>query len=52
MEGVETQEELDAVVAAGTHVVQGYYFAKPMPALAVLDYLAAERTVEGLQKTA
>lgn len=52
VEGVETQEELDAVVAAGTHVVQGYYFAKPMPALAVLDYLAAERTVEGLQKTA
>lgn len=31
-EGVETQEDLDLVVAAGCQVVQGYFIARPMPA--------------------
>ena len=31
-EGVETAEQLDFLSAKGCHEVQGYYFAKPMPA--------------------
>lgn len=31
-EGIEHKENYELVVAAGAHYVQGYYFAKPMPA--------------------
>ena len=31
-EGVETQEQLDALRAMGCDIVQGYYFSKPLPA--------------------
>jgi EAL domain-containing protein (putative c-di-GMP-specific phosphodiesterase class I) len=34
-EGVETQEDWDAVRAAGVDLVQGYFVARPMPAEAV-----------------
>lgn len=30
-EGVETQEQLDILIHSGCHLVQGYYFHKPMP---------------------
>ena len=30
-EGVETKEELDAVVSYGCDVIQGFYFDKPLP---------------------
>ncbi len=30
-EGVETPEQLSQVVERGCHIIQGYYFAKPMP---------------------
>ena len=29
-EGVETQEQLECLLAEGCHMIQGYYFAKPM----------------------
>jgi len=35
-EGIETKEQLEQVFSRGCHVIQGYYFAKPMP-LADLD---------------
>ena len=31
-EGVETQEQLLALKAMGCHIVQGYYFSRPLPA--------------------
>ena len=38
-EGVETQEQVDFLVQSGCHIVQGYYFAKPMP-IGEFEYLA------------
>lgn len=41
-EGVETQEQLDFVQAAGIDLVQGYYYAKPVPKNQFLDMLHFE----------
>lgn len=30
-EGVETQEQIDFLKKIGCDIIQGYYFAKPMP---------------------
>ncbi|WP_137224718.1 EAL domain-containing protein [Shewanella sp. MEBiC00475] len=30
-EGVESEQQLNQVVQRGCHIIQGYYFAKPMP---------------------
>jgi diguanylate cyclase (GGDEF)-like protein len=38
-EGVETVEQLDTLSRYGCDQVQGYHFAKPMPAAAVAGYL-------------
>ncbi|MDA9437749.1 histidine kinase [Bradyrhizobium sp. CCBAU 51745] len=43
VEGVETRAQLDALRRLGCDFVQGYYFAKPMPGAAIVDYLANER---------
>ncbi|MBD1554662.1 putative bifunctional diguanylate cyclase/phosphodiesterase [Pseudomonas typographi] len=40
VEGVETEPELQALASLGARLVQGYYFAKPMPAEASLAWLA------------
>ncbi|WP_419252222.1 putative bifunctional diguanylate cyclase/phosphodiesterase [Caulobacter sp. ErkDOM-YI] len=42
VEGVETQAQLDKVVSLGGVVMQGYHFARPMPAASVATYLAEE----------
>jgi diguanylate cyclase (GGDEF)-like protein len=39
-EGIETFEQLQYVVKQGCSAGQGYFFAKPMPASAVLPYLS------------
>lgn len=41
-EGVETQAELQALRQLGGSLVQGYFFAKPMPAQKVEDFLSQE----------
>ena len=41
-EGVETAEQLDAVRALGCDCVQGYYFARPLPATEAGALLEAE----------
>jgi diguanylate cyclase (GGDEF)-like protein len=40
-EGVETQTQLDALRAKGCTEVQGYYFARPMPAEEVIAFIEA-----------
>jgi EAL domain-containing protein (putative c-di-GMP-specific phosphodiesterase class I) len=44
-EGIERQEELDAVIRLGCDRGQGYFFAKPMPARDAEAALAAARRV-------
>lgn len=41
IEGVETEEELAIVRSLGGEMVQGYYYSRPIPGEAVLDYLAS-----------
>lgn len=41
-EGVETHEQLEHVFSRGCYVIQGYYFAKPMPIAAIEDYMGLE----------
>ncbi|CCD94328.1 conserved membrane hypothetical protein [Bradyrhizobium sp. ORS 375] len=43
VEGVETKEQLDSLKRLGADYIQGYYFAKPMPADAISGFLAKER---------
>ncbi|MBV1906041.1 MAG: bifunctional diguanylate cyclase/phosphodiesterase [Pseudomonadales bacterium] len=38
-EGVESKGQLDLLSQVGCNLIQGYYFAKPMPAKAFLKYL-------------
>ncbi|WP_199751851.1 EAL domain-containing protein [Bradyrhizobium sp. RP6] len=42
VEGVETRAQLDSLRRLGCDFIQGYYFAKPMAAVAIGDYLAKE----------
>ncbi|MEO0412959.1 MAG: EAL domain-containing protein [Pseudomonadota bacterium] len=42
-EGVETQDQLDILVAMGCDLIQGFYLAKPMSAAAISDLLAQDR---------
>ncbi|OYW28919.1 MAG: GGDEF-domain containing protein [Caulobacter sp. 12-67-6] len=45
VEGVETQDQLDKVASLGGVVMQGYHFARPMPAASVAGYLAEEAAI-------
>ncbi len=47
VEGVETEEELLQVRQLGLDYVQGYYFAKPMGSLDVVEYLKQYRDEAG-----
>jgi EAL domain-containing protein (putative c-di-GMP-specific phosphodiesterase class I) len=38
-EGVETQEQLDTVIAEGCTEIQGYVFSRPMPAAEIPQFL-------------
>ena len=42
-EGAETRQQFDLLKAAGCDYGQGYFFAKPLPADQVVDFLASRR---------
>lgn len=44
-EGVETQEELNAIAVSGVQFIQGYYYARPMPEEKVCHFLSQQDTV-------
>ena len=39
MEGVETKEELDAMLEIGASYIQGFYFSEPLTKEQFLDFL-------------
>lgn len=39
IEGIETQEEIDAVSKLGVDVIQGYYYTKPLPLDEAIKYV-------------
>ncbi|WP_445947225.1 EAL domain-containing protein [Shewanella sp.] len=41
-EGVETHEQLEQVFSRGCYLIQGYYFAKPMPRVELEKFLSLE----------
>lgn len=43
-EGVETAEQLSAARDAGVQLVQGYYYARPLPMETLIDFLQAQKT--------
>ncbi len=42
-EGIETQEQADAVKGMGCDEVQGFLYAKPMPSVALIEFLRANK---------
>ncbi|ABZ75054.1 diguanylate cyclase/phosphodiesterase with PAS/PAC sensor(s) [Shewanella halifaxensis HAW-EB4] len=44
-EGVETHEQLEQVFSRGCYVIQGYYFAKPMPAAEIESYMGLNQAL-------
>jgi diguanylate cyclase (GGDEF)-like protein len=51
-EGIETEEQLDALVSLGGHVMQGYLFGRPMPVEKLGEYLAREASLRSLESRA
>ncbi|MCE9679896.1 EAL domain-containing protein [Shewanella sp. AS1] len=45
VEGVETQEQLEQVLGRGCHIIQGYYFAKPMTVSALEAFVFGETSL-------
>lgn len=43
-EGIETAEHVNMLLEMGCHLGQGFYFARPMPAVAIERWLLAEPT--------
>lgn len=41
-EGIETHEQLEQVFSRGCYLIQGYYFAKPMPRVELEQFLGLE----------
>ena len=48
-EGVETEDELNALKSMKCEMVQGYYYAKPMPAEEVPAFVAKLNFESGIE---
>ena len=51
-EGIETEEQLEALVSLGGRVMQGYLFGRPMPPSDMDEYLAREAGLQRLETRA
>ncbi|MCR5825327.1 MAG: EAL domain-containing protein [Oscillospiraceae bacterium] len=45
-EGVETEEQLSALKHMGFHIIQGYYFSKPVPARELEKYVETNHLIQ------
>ncbi|MFZ5580330.1 MAG: sensor domain-containing protein [Pseudomonadota bacterium] len=50
-EGVETHEQAELLAAAGCDMAQGYFFARPMPEAAFMDFVLATGDGQALRLT-
>ena len=48
-EGVETKSQLEALKEMGCHVIQGFYFSKPVPSQDFATFIEAEVKMRGSQ---
>jgi EAL domain-containing protein (putative c-di-GMP-specific phosphodiesterase class I) len=46
-EGIETPDQLDALVEMGCDEGQGYLFSRPLPLEALMDFLEAHEAAQG-----
>jgi predicted signal transduction protein with EAL and GGDEF domain len=51
-EGIETEEQLDALVSLGGQIMQGYLFGRPMRSDDLDEYLAREASLRRLESRA
>ncbi|WIY53696.1 EAL domain-containing protein [Devosia sp. YIM 151766] len=51
-EGIETEDQLEALVTLGGRIMQGYLFGRPMHAEDMGEYLAREASLRNLEKRA
>lgn len=49
LEGIEDDAQIGQLSGIGCHAVQGYWYARPMPAASVPDYLAGQQVGDDLQ---
>lgn len=49
VEGVETQEQADAMTALGVDYIQGFFYARPMPLDSFTDFLKSDARQKGLR---
>jgi EAL domain-containing protein (putative c-di-GMP-specific phosphodiesterase class I) len=50
IEGVESKEQYQLLEQMGYHLIQGYYFSKPVSVLELPDLLAADMIEDELPK--
>lgn len=51
-EGIETEDQLEALVSLGGHVMQGYLFGRPMSPADIDEYLASEARLRSMETRA
>jgi len=51
-EGIETEEQLEALVSLGGQIMQGYLFGRPMRPADIEEYLNRENALRGLESRA
>lgn len=49
-EGVETTEQLNFLLENGCHIIQGYYYSKPLPPEAFMDYICSRQQLDGAKQ--
>ena len=45
-EGIETKEQYEAMEKLGISYIQGYYFSKPLPDAAFVEFILSNREQE------
>ncbi|WP_299199384.1 EAL domain-containing protein [uncultured Amphritea sp.] len=49
-EGVETTEQLNFLLDNGCHIIQGYYYSKPLPPEAFMAFMCSRQQMDGTKQ--